>query len=230
MEYQFTDNMEIVESDVNSVHNESTESTVIIVNSSGSSQGNAFVTGTRRQRKNKSEIWKWFSKSNREEGVCNICKKTFKTKAGSTTSLRRHMESQHSEVYKSLAQETPENSAIVKNVSESHKKFGKLDKTSPRAEDLTNAVAHMIVLDCQPFSIVNDTGFRNHLNIAEPRYQIPGRTVLSETIIPELYRNERKRIEEQIVKDIRTVSITFPMFVTFISMFCAILKNLFNFM
>ena len=48
MEYQFTDNMEIVECDVNSVHNESIENTVIIVNSSGSSEGNAFVTGTER--------------------------------------------------------------------------------------------------------------------------------------------------------------------------------------
>ena len=161
------------------------------------------------------------------EGVSNICKITFKTKAGSTTSLRRHVESQHSEVYKTLAQETLENSAIVKDVSESHKEFGKLDENSLRAKDLTNAIARMIVLACQPFSIVSDTGFRNLLNIAEPRYQIPEPTVFSETLIPELYRNERKRIEEQIVKDVRTVSITFLMFVTFISMFCAILKNLF---
>ena len=44
----------------------------------------------------------------------------------------------------------------------------------------------MMALDCQPFSIVQDDGFTRLLKTLEPRYSIPSRQYITETIVPHL--------------------------------------------
>ena len=45
----------------------------------------------------------------------------------------------------------------------------------------------MICLDLQPYSIVNDVGFREFTRSLEPRYKLPTRQQLSSEIIPAMY-------------------------------------------
>ena len=53
----------------------------------------------KRARKNESSVWKFFTKLSREECCCTLCKKRMKMTGGSTSSLKRHMETYHKEAY-----------------------------------------------------------------------------------------------------------------------------------
>ena len=45
----------------------------------------------------------------------------------------------------------------------------KLDPTSPKAQALTNKIAKIIFMDMQPFSFVEDRGFKGVMAEAEPQ-------------------------------------------------------------
>ena len=81
-----------------------------------------------------------------------------------------------------------------------------LDKNTPRAEELTNAIARMIVLDFQPFSLLSDKDFRELLQVADLRFHIPNRTTFSQDIIPAMYVKEKKKVEDTIHSDVTTIS------------------------
>ena len=46
-----------------------------------------------------------------------------------------------------------------------------------RKKELDNALVSMIVKDTQPFSIVDDQGFRDFVAILDPNYVLPTRKV-----------------------------------------------------
>lgn len=82
-----------------------------------------------------------------------------------------------------------------------------LDKNSPRAKVITSAIARMMIVDCQPFSMVSDTGFQQLMKVVEPMYSIPRRATFAEEMIPDIYRAERKKIQDVISEDVKTVRI-----------------------
>lgn len=43
----------------------------------------------------RSDVWSHFVATSATEAKCNICKKSFSTKGGSTSNLRRHLKSSH---------------------------------------------------------------------------------------------------------------------------------------
>ena len=45
----------------------------------------------------------------------------------------------------------------------------------------------MIALVSQPFSIVDNSGFVEVLNVAEPKYVVPSRKFITDKIVPEIY-------------------------------------------
>lgn len=45
----------------------------------------------------------------------------------------------------------------------------------------------MIALDFQPYSVVENRGFKELLHVLEPKYQIPSRTTFSRKILPDMY-------------------------------------------
>jgi len=65
---------------------------------------------------------------------------------------------------------------------------------NPKQKQMTEKLIEMIWKDLQPFSIVQDAGFRGLLNAAEPRYLIPTRKTLSKKV-PELYKKVLERVK-----------------------------------
>lgn len=59
-------------------------------------------------------------------------------------------------------------------------------------------IGRMIALDNQPFSIVEDDGFKRLINYLEPRYEIPNRTYFSRTFIPDLYEKEFQLLQKKV--------------------------------
>ena len=60
------------------------------------------------------------------------------------------------------------------------------DINDVRAKAIHVRIAEMIALDCQPYSVVDDIGFRALIHALEPRYNIPSRRYFSETMIPSI--------------------------------------------
>ena len=63
------------------------------------------------------------------------------------------------------------------NVFEKMKKFA---KDSAKANGITKKVMEFMALDDQPFSVVEDIGFRRLVEHIEPRYTIPSRRYFSD--------------------------------------------------
>ena len=65
---------------------------------------------------------------------------------------------------------------------------------SPRAQEITNKVAGVMIKDMRPFSVVEDVGFRELLLTLEPRYNIPCRAHFSRKVVPSLYENAKQEL------------------------------------
>ncbi|CAH2012771.1 unnamed protein product [Acanthoscelides obtectus] len=65
----------------------------------------------------------------------------------------------------------------------------------------------MIVLDNQPFSVVENKGFKRLFAVLERKYSIPSRPYFSKTVIPEIYEKCQSRVAEMLA-DARFISFT----------------------
>jgi zinc finger BED domain-containing protein 4 len=63
---------------------------------------------------------------------------------------------------------------------------------------ITRRISEMIALDLQPFSIVEDIGFRRLIHSIAPQYVMPSRKYFSESKIPELYSEVRETLQRAI--------------------------------
>ena len=64
--------------------------------------------------------------------------------------------------------------------------------SNPKQKAITEAIGTKIALD-QPYSIVDDRGFRHLINVLDQRFQMPSRTTFSRSVIPKMYNYERTR-------------------------------------
>ena len=70
----------------------------------------------------------------------------------------------------------------------------------PQHNKVTGWIGQMIVIDSQPFSIVEDTGFLRLLSNVCPLYAVPSQKYFAEKVIPEIFSN----IKVQLMKDIHS--------------------------
>ncbi|KAA0719764.1 hypothetical protein E1301_Tti022229 [Triplophysa tibetana] len=67
-----------------------------------------------------------------------------------------------------------------------------------RQSKLDEALVRMIACDFQPFSIVEDKGFKEYSHLLDPSYSLPSRKTLSKTVMPRLYDKLRGNLMEKI--------------------------------
>ena len=167
-------------------------------------------------KKAKSDVWNhfWvkFNKNTKQvvEGlaVCRHCNNEVKS-SGGTTNLQTHMSRHHARQRKSSQQPTE---IISPTVTPSIPTFNNRQQTlhgmfqskyqfhSDRAMKLTTAVANYIIEDLRPLSVVEGTGFKNMVNLLDPRYTLPRRTYFSQTLIPKMYNEAASKVKESISK------------------------------
>ena len=155
-----------------------------------------------------SRVWKYFSvlENDITRAKCQLCgclvsrggntKKSF-----STTNLNNHLLRKHFEVLKKSCTEKPTAESFQENEksigsSPSHlqklqvtiqKAFEKqlpYDFEHPQAKAITKCIGEMICADLQPFSVVEDDGFRRLMKHLAPRYEIPSGKHFSRVVIP----------------------------------------------
>ncbi|XP_073724310.1 E3 SUMO-protein ligase ZBED1-like [Misgurnus anguillicaudatus] len=107
------------------------------------------------QKRTRSQVWKHFSLNSPTQVVCGICDQTLSF-SNNTSSMLRHLRAKHP---LTVAEDNP--------TSETQRK-----------SELDNALLNMIVKDLQPFSIVEDEGFRAYVKKLDPTYTLPSRKTL----------------------------------------------------
>jgi len=59
-----------------------------------------------------------------------------------------------------------------------------------------------MAIDYQPYSVVENRGFRELMAVVEPRYQLPSRTTFSRHLLPELYNKTKQALVRRITSDL----------------------------
>jgi len=69
---------------------------------------------------------------------------------------------------------------------------------SAEATRVHEAIGRMIAIDVQPYSLVDDAGFKGVVRALEPRYFLPSRKYFSTKVIPEMYDATRARVQSEV--------------------------------
>ncbi|XP_044573520.1 E3 SUMO-protein ligase ZBED1-like [Drosophila ananassae] len=136
-----------------------------------------------KKKREASVAWDHFKKDVRKtHGVCNYCGKAIKTN-GNTTNLLDHLRHMHPDRLK--VGKGQNDNATALDVFVGRSTFYSND--SARKRKLDEMVMNMIAVDVQPFSCVEDEGLINLLREMDPRYKLPSRTHLRDTVLPNQY-------------------------------------------
>jgi hypothetical protein len=82
--------------------------------------------------------------------------------------------------------------------------------TDSKKKELDRLVVLMIACDFQPFSIVNDSGFKDLVKALDPKYSLPSKTTIRNKLLPEFVNEQRRKLEE-ILHEVKYVSLTTDM-------------------
>ena len=72
------------------------------------------------------------------------------------------------------------------------------DINDQRAKRIHVKIGEMIARDCQPYSVVEDAGFKSLVHVLEPRYHIPSRKYFRETVIPGIVKTIEAKIKTKL--------------------------------
>ena len=79
------------------------------------------------------------------------------------------------------------------------KKKTKLETSSSRHKKITEKIAGVLIHDFQPYSFVEDRGFKELMEELEPRYEIPYRTTFCRSVIPRIYEEVKEQVKSKVV-------------------------------
>lgn len=171
-------------------------------------------------------VWQYFTVSEKDQrfAVCNTCSIEISRggavrKSFNTTNLIGHLKSRHEAVYGDYLQadQKRKNEAAKKaqtpgktqtSIDTAFEKAKQLPPDSAKAKQITNKVMEFIALDDQPFSVVEDVGFRSLIKFMEPRYTLPSRRHFAEVCLPEIHNIVATHIRELLACDIAAISFT----------------------
>ncbi|ROL47291.1 Zinc finger BED domain-containing protein 4 [Anabarilius grahami] len=111
------------------------------------------------------------------------------------THLKSRHPEQHQEFLKSKKEKMPAKTH-QQPLLQSFDKARKYSSDHPKVKDLNDKIIEFIALDNQPFSVVEDVGFRRLMMHLEPRYAMPSRRYFSDVALPELQSVVASQIEK----------------------------------
>ena len=121
--------------------------------------------------------------------VCKHCATRVAYASGNTSNMMNHLRRHHPSVSVDSAKKRDSGTKVQLLLSEAFKQ--PLHAGSDRAKSIKHG-GGVIAKDMQPFSVVEDAGFRHMIKVVESRYNIPSRKHFSNTVITELYEQTRR--------------------------------------
>lgn len=162
-----------------------------------------------KRPKTTSKVWDIFEKLPAQQGdskaICKLCRRIYTAKTTSGTShLRRHIEACVKRGNHEVDQRSIE--ACFKPVKRNANRLtlshdtlisatASLKNYKLDVDEIHRAIAMMIIVDEQPFSVVEDAGFRRLLSAACPEFPVLSRSSIKRDIIS-IYVKERENIRE----------------------------------
>lgn len=198
-----------------------------------SSPTSTSVIKSGRKRAKISNVWKYFNKSgDKKLAKCLTCGKEYKT-SGNTTNLKDHLLRAHPMLQQEIEIESSRSSTITNHECDNTSKSGTTTSTSAstsarsstksvesffqrsimysneskQKNEIDHALALMIAVDYQPFNIVNDVGFKNFVNVLDPRYTLPSKTTIRNKLIGDMYDSIKKKLLSEL-NNVKFVAIT----------------------
>lgn len=143
---------------------------------------------------------------NKSLAVCSICKGQVTYNANTTNLsnhllLRRHGITSDKTVHPGTGQSSVPTAAAQDKVNSAEASSlacmfsQRLGQNSARAKKIMPAIAKFICKYMRPYSVVENTGFREIIQTLEPRYTIPSRPHFSENVIPALYLSTKNDVK-----------------------------------
>ncbi|XP_060855262.1 E3 SUMO-protein ligase ZBED1-like [Metopolophium dirhodum] len=134
-----------------------------------------------------SNVWTFFTRStDRTLAKCCKCKKEYRN-SGNTSNLKDHLKRMHPKIQSTIVESDDEDTQSSHSISTYFKKQNVYDRDSNRKKEIDKALILMVCKDFQPFSIVEDTGFQNLVKILDPRYVLPSRPTLRDSLLKQNY-------------------------------------------
>ena len=145
-------------------------------------------------------VWSYFTiqTENPHLVVCKLCQVEIKrgtdpnkAKEFSTTPLHRHLQKKHPGENKKKFQDSagvaegPSRKQL--SLSQAFERNNKWEICDSRAVSINRKILRMMAMDNQPFSIVEDKGFKELIAHLSPNYSLPSRKYFSERLLPEEY-------------------------------------------
>lgn len=180
--------------------------------------------------KKRSKLWSFFTQAKDDKAKCDLCNSLYSVKGGSTTNLKKHLMKKHRLTYDTIFSCSVLDTAVLEtpilSISASTESTNSVIKTNEtnlqqtklstfikrpvavvREKKINDFIFKMIVKDLQPFSVVEDAGFKDLINYLEPGYKIPSRYLLSNTLLDAQYSEVQKKLKEEL-ESAKYVSIT----------------------
>lgn len=155
-------------------------------------------------KRQRSAVWHYFIKSeNAGTSQCTVCSEIVKH-ANNTSNLFKHLKVKHPEQYQQAEKQREEGEEIAakkrksgssKQTTIRFKALGvqRYPSDSTRRKNIDQAIVRMITVDMHPPSVVEDVGFQSLVQLLDPRYLLPSKKHVTNTLLPAVYS---KRVEE----------------------------------
>ena len=113
--------------------------------------------------------------------------------ASQTTNMINHVKKSHEEEYaKHTEKKEKVTSQKISTFLESQQPY---PAHSSKAQLITDKITNLLIEELLPFSVVNSTAFREVLQSADPRYNVPDRNSFATKYIPKLYEEKRDKLK-----------------------------------
>ncbi|XP_073672246.1 zinc finger BED domain-containing protein 4-like [Paramisgurnus dabryanus] len=182
-----------------------------------------------------SSVWSFFKVSEEDPryAVCNECEGRVmrggvRAKSFNTTNLITHLKNKHPGAYKEYEKSANANkqwkkanataaAPVGSPIEQALEKTKKFHKDHPKQKALTMAITKMITVDDQPFLLVEDEGFREVLDLAEPRYDKPSRRYFADVALPALHDGVATHVHKLLDSDVNDISFTMDIWSSYLN-------------
>ncbi|XP_068141509.1 E3 SUMO-protein ligase ZBED1-like [Drosophila tropicalis] len=136
----------------------------------------------RKRKKLSSSVWCHFDKlPSQQQAKRRHCSKELRT-SGNTSNLMEHLKRAHPLVH----EEKKENVSPI-GLDKYFEKTNVYSSTSEKKKRIDEAIAQMVATDMQPFSVVENAGFINLMQVVDPKYAMPCRKTLRDAHVQNMY-------------------------------------------
>ena len=127
------------------------------------------------KRLNESSVWDHAKKIGGGKAQCNLCSKVILCSGGSTSGLKRHLQSVHS------AATTASTNATQPSLASFGIGAGSASRpcTESRQEKITQLLSKVIIVNMLPLSLVDNAEFIELMACMEPNYKVPCRQTIT---------------------------------------------------